>query len=92
MAENPPASVYYGAWPPESEKHPGMAFMHKYTDWFDTKPYEGQVDTSEWHTDDFTYVKSDNTVVKGADKAFAALAETYGMLVFHQLSIPRYYP
>lgn len=65
----------------KAREHPAMAWMEKYTNFFDLRAFD--TPHSDWHTNDFTLHKADGAVVKGGRQAWAALAEIYGPFAAH---------
>jgi len=60
----------------EARIHPALAWLEKFTKAFDSReswsgPY------SDWHTDDYTFIKPNGEVTTGGDPAFKASQELY---------------
>ena len=76
-AETVEGFVSYGDWNKESDAHPALGFMHKYTEWIDNVRDVAEFD--DWMTPDFTAIKTDGEVITGGKPAFEAILKVYGM-------------
>ncbi len=78
-SESVQALVHYGDWSNDSDGHPAMAWMRKYTEMVDRKVWDSEP-WSDWYTEDYVLIKSDGQVVKGGEPGWDALAQIYGTL------------
>ena len=79
------AYVHYGDWDSDSDSHPAMDWMHKYTNMIDRKVFDSEP-WADWHTDDFVFIKSDGQIFKGGQSAWDALGQVYGEGYLHPRS------
>lgn len=78
-----PAFVHYGDWDDETRKHPAMNFMEDYTrNAIDSRKFDAP--HSDWHSDNYSYLKSDGTDIKSGGKdAWAGVGATYAPFTAH---------
>ena len=65
--------VHTGGWE-GVRSHPAMAWMEKYTAFFDRRDYDS---LSSWHSPSYTYTKSTGETFSSGDASNKAVVETY---------------
>ncbi|KIW11210.1 hypothetical protein PV08_10510 [Exophiala spinifera] len=72
-----PAFIHRGTWDDETRAHPAMKWMEEFTLNFNRRGGWEEART-DWHSDDFSLVKSDGTEVRGHEPAWEQVKAMYG--------------